>query len=362
MDTTAADIVFDADGACSYCATYDRCMAAVDRSPAARDARLASLVERVKAGGTGRPYDCVVGVSGGIDSSYALLKAVELGLLPLAVHLDNGWNSELSAHNIASLVQTLGVDLHTHVIDWEENRDLQRSFFAAHVVDIELLMDNAMLALNYRLAAKYGLRYILTGSNTVSEGVPIPTGWNHYKYDARNIRCIQRRFGRVPIATHPLISTLDQVWFEFGRRIRWVSFLDYLPYSRTDALAKLQSSIGFKPYPYKHYESVFTRFYQAHILPRKFGFDKRRPHLSALVVSGQMTRDEALTALEQSPYPDPAQEAQDRAFVMKKLGFTEPQFTEYMQASAVPHGQYGSEKWLRNGLLQIARLCGLRSR
>jgi hypothetical protein len=274
-------------------------------------------------------------------------------LRPLAVHLDNGWNSELATHNIANLVSRLHVDLYTHVIDWQENRDLQRSFFAANVVDIELLMDNAMYALNYQQASQRGIRWILAGTNMATEGMVMPSGWNHYKFDERNIRAIQHRFGSSPINTHPLMSTLDFVWYEYVRKIQWVSVLDYFAYDKSAALEVLQRECDYRPYPYKHYESVFTRFYQGYILPRKFGYDKRRGHLAALVVTGQMTRDTALQLLEQSPYPDAELEAQDRAFVMKKLGFSEQDFDGYMRAPAVPHAAYGSEEPLYRALLKI---------
>jgi N-acetyl sugar amidotransferase len=355
MDTTAADIVFDADGVCNYCTDYLRRLQTIRQSAGTDHARRDAFIDAVKAQGKSKEYDCIVGVSGGVDSSYALYLAVANGLRPLAVHLDNGWNSELASHNIASLISRLGVDLYTHVIDWEENRDLQLSFFKANVIDIELLMDNAMLALNYQQAARFGVKFILAGTNIATEGMPIPSGWNHFKTDARNIRRIQRRFGQLPIKTHPLFSTIDYVWYEFVRRIRWVSFLDYFPYNKLEALETLKTAIGYKPYPYKHYESVFTRFYQGHILPHKFGIDKRRPHLSTLIVSGQLTRAEAVKTLHCSPYPDPRQEEQDRIFVMKKLGFSNEAFTDYLAAAGVPHDRYGSERRLRRALGRVQK-------
>jgi len=356
MDTTATDIVFDERGVCSYCTDFLARLDAARRKVADAQAHRDAFIARVKADGKGKEYDCVVGVSGGVDSSYALLLAVEHGLRPLAVHLDNGWNSELATHNITTLITRLSVDLYTHVIDWEENRDLQRSFFAANVVDIELLMDNAMYALNYQQAAKRGVKWILAGTNMATEGMAMPTGWNHYKFDERNIRRIQARFGTSRIKTHPMMSTLDYVWWEYVRRVRWVSFLDYFAYDKFHALDRLQQECGYKPYPYKHYESVFTRFYQAYILPRKFGVDKRRGHLATLVVTGQMTRDAAIALLEESPYPDPRQETEDREFVIKKLGFTEDSFEQYMNAPVVLHRAYGSEARLYETLLRVNRV------
>jgi N-acetyl sugar amidotransferase len=355
MDSSAGDIEFDASGVCNYCRDFRARMDAARTKVSDRRAARDAFLNKVREAGAGKEYDCIVGVSGGLDSSYALYVAVQNGLRPLAVHLDNGWNSELAAHNIASMVRALGVDLVTHVIDWEENRDLQLSFFKADVVDIEMLMDNAMLALNYREASRHGLKYILSGVNSATEGMVLPRRWTHYKRDERNIRAIHRRFGRLPIRTHPLLSTLRHAWYELVRRIRFVSFLDYFDYEKAQALAILQKEVGYKAYPYKHYESVFTRFYQAHILPRKFGFDKRRVHLSTLIISGQLSRDEALRQLELPPYPDPQQEEQDRLFVMKKLGFTEAQFEDYLNRPPVPHAAFKSELGFYETLVKVYR-------
>jgi N-acetyl sugar amidotransferase len=361
MDTTASDIVFDEMGVCNYCRTFEKSLedarAKVQDLQAYRD----EFIAKVKAHGKGKEYDCIIGVSGGVDSSYALYLAVKQGLRPLAVHLDNGWNSELASNNIANLVTTLGVDLYTHVIDWEENRDLQCSFFKANVVDIELLMDNAMLGLNYQQAAKYGLKYLLFGYNMVTEGMRIPPGWNHFKLDVRNIKRIHKRYGTVPIKTHPLFSVMDWVRYEYISGIRMISFLDYFPYNKAEAIELLQNECEYKPYPYKHYESVFTRFYQGYILPRKFGYDKRRVHLSTLIVSEQMKRNEAMRLLECNPYPDPMQEEQDRLFVIKKLGFTEETFNQYMNIKEVQHEDYGSEKFLLDALVKAYRLITFRN-
>lgn len=361
MDSSIPDIVFDGNGVCNYCKIFARRLEkyrpGVNDIPARRE----ELLGRVKAVGKGKAYDCVVGVSGGIDSSFALYLAVRNGLRPLAVHLDNGWNSELATYNIASLVKVLGVDLHTHVIDWKENRDMQLSFVKAHVVDIELLMDNAMLAANFRQAARHGVRHVLTGVNVVTEGMPMPPGWTHCKVDVRNIRRIHRRFGHIPIRTHPLVSTLGYAWFSVARGISWIPFLDYFDYDKSHALTVLQREVGYKPYSHKHYESVFTRFYQAYILPRKFGVDKRRVHLSSLVVSGHISRDAALLSCEGSPYPDQEQERQDKTFVLKKLGISESDFADYMAAPPVAHERYGTEVWLFNALKRIGQFWGMDS-
>ena len=358
MDTTAAGITFDGLGQCSYCSDF---LATVTRTglvntPAQRDA----FLQRVRNNGKGKDYDCIIGLSGGIDSSYALYLAVQNGLRPLAVHLDNGWNSELAVHNIASLVRSLNVDLFTHVIDWEENRDLQLSFFKANVIDIEMLMDNAMMALNYRMARHYKVKWILAGTNRSTEGMHMPANWNWLKFDSRNIQAIHRQFGAIPIKTHPLISVAGFVWNRYARGIRWTPFLDYFDYRKDDAAAILVKEVGYRPYPYKHYESVFTRFYQGYILPRKFGVDKRKLHLSTLVATGQMSRDQALAMMSQPTYPDLGQLRDDLAFVLKKLGFTQEAFEKYLAAPAAPHDVYPTERplWdlMYHGYKKLMRL------
>lgn len=354
MDSSVPGIVFDDLGQCNFCRDFAARLAAAPDF-AERRRRRAALIAEVKAAGRGKRYDCVVGVSGGADSSYALYLALKEGLRPLAVHLDNGWNSELSVHNIATLVKRLGVDLHTHVIRWEENRDLQRAFIAADVIDIEMLMDSAMLATNFGVAAKFGVRYILSGSNSMTEGMAMPQGWNHHKWDARNARAIHRRFGTRPVPSHPFYSLRSMMLDRYVRRIRWVPFLDHYDYDKARAMALLREELGYKPYPYKHYESVFTRYYQGEILPRKFGVDKRRVHLSALVISGQIDRGEALRMIEQHPYPDPMQLRDDAEFVAKKLGYTAEEFQAYLRRPPVSHDNYASEAHWQRRLSAIAR-------
>jgi N-acetyl sugar amidotransferase len=342
MDETAPDIVFDTTGQCNFCRDFQASLAAMP-SPEERDSRRRALVQEVREAGRGKRYDCIVGVSGGADSSYSLWLAVNEGLRPLAVHLDNGWNSELASHNISTLVSRLNVDLLTHVIEWNENRDLQRSFFAADVIDIEMLMDNAMLATNFGAARRFGVKYILSGSNNVTEGMRMPTGWNHRKIDIANIRAIHQCHGNLPIRTHPLYGTAQFLLDRYLWRIQWISFLNYVHYNKAEAMSFLKSEFGYKPYPHKHYESVFTRFYQGYILPVKFGVDKRKLHLSALVVSGQISRGEAIASLDQDPYPDIMQKQDDRNFVLKKLGFSESEFEAYMARPPLPHTAYASE-------------------
>jgi N-acetyl sugar amidotransferase len=345
MDSSVPNISFDDQGVCNYCREYlEQCSHVLDDSNGQKKAKLRSLVTRVKKAGEGKPYDCIVGVSGGVDSSWVLVRVVELGLRPLAVHMDNGWNSELAQHNIASLVQKLGVDLHTHVIDWHEYRKLMQSFFDADVLDVELLYDNAALAVNYREAAKYGVQFILAGTNSATEGMRMPDGWNWLKFDKKNIKTIASKFGNMRLSTFPAIGTLDFFRFRFMNRIRWTSILDLMPYNKAAVLRELQEKYEYKPYPYKHYESIFTRFYQGYILPTKFGVDKRKLHLGTLVASGQMDRAQALADLERIPYSSQAQLNEDRQYFLKKMSWTEADLRAYLARPAVAHDAYGSER------------------
>jgi N-acetyl sugar amidotransferase len=344
MNSTVPGIRFDGAGICNYCTEFLDRSAHVLRKPAdVRKRELAEFVARVKEGGRGRRYDCVVGVSGGVDSSWVLVQTVRLGLRPLAVHMDNGWNSELAQNNISNIVQALGVDLHTHVIEWEEYRALMQAFFDADVIDVELLYDNAMLAVNYRQAAMERTRHILAGTNQASEGMLMPPGWTWNKFDARHIRALARRAGCGPLRTFPAIGSLGRLWYRLARGVRWVSFLDLLDYNKFEALEVLQAEYGYKPYPYKHYESVFTRFYQGYILPEKFGVDKRILHFSTLVAAGQMTREEGLRHLQGIPYPSIEDLEQDTRYFLKKMGWSAEDLARYIARPGRAHDEHPTE-------------------
>lgn len=346
MDTSAPDISFDEQGMCNYCSEFlEKHSHVLFKNEFQRTEERNGLVAKIKKAGRGKRYDCVIGVSGGVDSAWTLYQAVKSGLRPLAVHMDNGWNSELAQSNIENLVRKLGIDLYTHVIDWDEYRRLMQAFFDADVIDIELLYDNAMQAVNYRQAKQHGVKWILAGTNQATEGMRIPSTWNWFKYDKKNIKSLARKFGHgMRLKTFPAISISNLIYFRFIRRIKWVSFLDYFDYQKSDASIILGKSLGYKPYPYKHYESIFTRFYQGHLLPEKFGVDKRRLHLSTLVISKQMNRAEALSLMDQSPYPSQQDLESDIQYFLKKMHWSNDQFREYLLRKERLHAEYGSEK------------------
>lgn len=353
MDTSDPDIAFDSEGICSHCRDYERLHARHVASPIESAALLDRTVADIKASGRGKEYDCIVGLSGGVDSSYVAYKAKELGLRPLAVHLDNGWDSELAVANIERIVKKLGIDLHTHVIDWEEFRDLQRAFFRASVVDIELLTDHAIFAVIYRTALDHGVKYFLSGYNVATESV-MPRSWFYgNKLDSRNIRSIYRKYGEGrPIRTFPILSMLDILLFVFARRVRTVPLLNYVHYDKARAMDLLQRELGWVYYGGKHYESRFTQFYQAYILPNKFRVDKRRAHLSSLIYSGQLGRREALELLTRETLPARLAD-EEREYVIKKLGFTLEEFEAYLRAPARPHYDFASYDKLFRRLLRL---------
>lgn len=343
MDTSANNISFDDYGYCNYCNTFLSKHLTINQDQDYWNIKRNELHAKIKKNGVGKRYDCIIGVSGGADSSYSLYLAIKNGLRPLAVHLDNGWNSELAQNNIENLVRKLKVDLYTHVIDWEENRDMQLAMIKAGVIDIEMIMDNAQAATTYSQAMKYGLHDILSGVNSRTEGMPIPEGWYHNKFDVRNIRDIQKKFGSVIIKTHPLMNNFEHLYFEFVKKIVYHKYLDYFLYNKKEAVDLLQKELGFVPYPYKHNESIFTRFYQNYILPIKFGVDKRRVHHSNEICTGQMSREDAMKDLSTNTYIDSGLAETDKQYVLKKFGIDESYFLEYMQSQPIPHMNYKSE-------------------
>ena len=349
MDTTAENIVFDQNGVCNFCKDFIKRQINLNKDKKNID----DLVNKIKINSKNKKYDCIIGVSGGVDSSYSLIKACDLGLRPLAVHLDNGWNSELAQDNISKLIRKCRVDLYTHVINWKEYRNLQQAFFDADVIDIELLMDNAMLSINYRIASKYKLKYILSGTNTATEGFNIPINWSWFKFDAKNIRSIANKFSNQKIKTFPLFGTLDFIKFELLKKIKWVLFPDYFDYSKEEAINLLKNRINYRPYPYKHFESVFTRFYQAYILPKKFGVDKRKLHLSNLIMTNEITRDQALRIIQQPTYPSIYDEKKDIRYFKKKMNWNDKDLKNYLSKEEKNHSIYGTEKPLWERLLKI---------
>lgn len=352
MDSSDPDIEFDSEGVCQYCKKFlERLENEVYDQKAPH--KLTELVARIKASGKGKPYDCIIGVSGGVDSSYVAWLVKQQGLRPLAIHLDNGWNSELAVDNIHAILNALQLDLYTHVIDWQEFRDLQLSFIKAGVTNIEVTTDHAINAILQQQAAKHNIKYIITGGNVVGEGIyPKSWGWNNLDY--RHIVAIHRRFGSIKLKTYPRLSLLKYLYNVLIRGIKITPILNYVTYDKPKAKDVLISELGWRPYPGKHYESVWTRFYQGYILPRKFKVDKRIAHFSSLVVAGTLSRDDAIAELAKDPYEGSELQA-DMTFVLKKFGFSEAEFEEVMNAPVKSHRDYPTSAWLFERMPQLVR-------
>jgi N-acetyl sugar amidotransferase len=339
MDTSDPAIEFDAEGVCSHCKTYDQVLGVEPLDERLRSAQLEAGLARIKRDGKGKPFDCVVGISGGVDSTYVVWLAKQHGLRPLAVHLDNGWNSEIAVGNIHRALEKLNVELYTRVLQWDEFRDLQVSFLKASTPDAEIPTDHAIVATVFQTAWKRGIRHLVLGHNKATELV-LPAAWSQGHFDWRYIRTVQARFGTRPLKDFPHLAFTDYARFRVTAERSSFNILNFVDYSRQAAIDVLQRELGWRDYGGKHHESVYTRFFQASILPRKFGFDKRRAHLSNQVLAGQLSRSQALAHIATPPYATPQLEEEDRHYVIKKLGLTEASFDALMALTPKRYEDY----------------------
>lgn len=346
MDTTDPDITFDENGVSSYVALFEKRYARpLKRAQnGERLDELNRLVTRIKEDGRGKPYDLVIGISGGVDSTYLTLRAVRLGLRPLCVHFDSGWNSEIAVENIHNLVTTLDLDLFTQVVDWREMRDLQLAFLKSGTANADTPTDHAFAYVALHQASKYGIKHILSGSNLVSESI-LPSAWGYTSADAKLLKAIHRRFGTVKLKSYPTMSPLIRtLWYPYARGISTHALLNYLPYHYEQAKEEIAKEVGWRDYGGKHYESVFTRWFQGYYLPQRFGFDKRLAHYSSLILAGEMTRGDASALLQVPNYPRNLQ-MQDHEFIAKKLGITVAELDEIVSSEPKSYRDFpNSEK------------------
>lgn len=342
MDNIAdPDITFDEKGISNYYYEFKRAEAEHVIQGQEGLNRLQQIADQIKTAGKGNPYDCIMGLSGGVDSTYVALLAKELGLRPLAVHFDNGWNSELAVKNIENIVTKLGFDLFTNVINWDEFRDLQIAYLKASVVDIEAVTDHAIFASLYRIAGERNIKCFLNGTNVHTENT-LPKSWIHPKSDHRNIIDIHKKYGTKELKTFPFMDAKVKRYYQTIKGVHSISVLNFVDYNKAAVKERIQKELGWRDYGGKHYESIWTRFYQGYILPRKFHIDKRKAHLSDLIFSGQITKAQAIEQLAQPIY-EPAQFEEDYEFVLKKLGFTRTEFEEIMNASPRSHYDFDYE-------------------
>jgi len=354
MDTTAdPNISFDENGVSNYVDYYENFVKQRippdDKAPGL----LKEKVAEIKKDGANKEYDCILGVSGGVDSTYTAYYAKKiLGLRPLAVHMDNGWNSELAVSNIEKILKKMDIDLHTEVLNWEEFKDIQFSFLKASTPDGEVPTDHAIWGVLYRIANKYGIKHIISGTNARTEGI-LPRSWAQGHVDVSYLKDVQRKFGNKPIRSFPLLTLSNLFYYIFIKRIKKTNILDYIHYSKTEAMRVLIEELGWVYYGGKHYESVYTRFFQGYILPVKFHIDKRRAHLSTLICAGEISRETALEEISKPPYPSEEMLKQDLAFVKKKLDLSDETFESIMNLPVRKYTDYKNSMSLINFALRI---------
>lgn len=324
MDDTVQGITFDENGECTFCKIHDELEKKYELNENSKN-KLSTIIEKIKSEGKNKKYDCIVGVSGGRDSSYTLYKAVKLGLKPLAVHFDNGWNSDSAVRNISNLCNKLNVDLHTHVANWEEFKDLQRSFLFASVPDAEVPTDWTIFSVLFEQASKYKVKNIIHGHSFRTEGTT-PLTWTYM--DGKYVNNIQKKFGTKKIKSFPVMNMFQYLYYVFFKRIKQIRLLYYIPYNEDEILKMLTEEVGWINYGGKHHESVYTGFFQSYILTRKFNIDKRKLHYSALIRSGQINRLDSLEKIKHDPY-DGGQET--LTYCLKKLALTENEFENIMK-------------------------------
>ena len=345
MDNIAdPNITFDENGVCNYWYDYQKKAKEMVFHGEIGEQLLAKKIEEIKTFGKGKKYDCLIGLSGGVDSTYVAYLTKKLGLRPLAIHFDNGWNSEIAVQNINNIIDILGCDLHTLVVDWEEFKDLQLAYLKAGVIDIEVLTDHAIFGAINKLARKYNIKYVLSGSNVETEAV-LPNAWVFNKRDSINIKAIHNSFGTIPVKTYPFLTVYQKRYYSKVLKLEYVKPINYQQYIKEDVKKIISNELGWKDYGGKHYESVFTKFYQAYILPTKFKVDKRKAHLTNLICSNQLTREEALAELEKPLYPE-KELAQDKDYVLKKFGLSETEFDQIMNTTPVAHTAYNYDQGL----------------
>lgn len=362
MDTTDSVIRFDEKGMCDHCHNYYENILPNWHPNEDGKRKLDEIVSKIKKVGKGKKYDCIIGLSGGVDSSYLAYYAVKkLGLRPLLFACDTGWNLNVAVQNIEKITKGLKRPLHTEIVNWNEMKDLQLAFFKAQVPYQDIPQDHIIFASLYNYAAKNGIKYVLTGGNNSTECVREPIEWV-YQNDIRMLKDIHKKYGTIPLKTLPLCGMFKaHLYYRYIKGLKVVKPLDLIPYTKMEAISTLQREFEWKPYANKHFESVFTRFYEGYWLIKKFGYDKRRCHFSSLILTGQLKREEALRILEQTPY-DEKQAMEDLEYVAKKLGLSRGDFFDLMRKENKTYKDYKNTSDLIEFAVKMARLLGVEKR
>lgn len=345
MDTTDPKIVFDDMGYCSNC-TSALDLGSKTWFPDEKGEKiLDNIFIRIKHDERKKEFDCIIGLSGGVDSSYLAYLTVNKGLRPLVVHVDCGWNSEQAVRNVENVVKKLNIELHTFVVNWEEMKDLQRSFFKASLPDQDIPQDHAIFAALYDFADKNNIKYVLNGYNFATESI-LPEAWGYQAMDYRHLKAIHNKFGEKKLKEYPHVNFFQRyVYFTLIRRMVIINPLNYINYRKDEAIEILKRDLGWQYYGGKHYESRFTRFFQSYYLPLKFNFDKRRAHLSSMIISGQLTRDEAMKIMQEDLYSENEMKF-DLEYIAKKLDWSVPEFKAIIDQPPVHHKSFPTNDFL----------------
>lgn len=364
MDTTAEEIKFDEKGVCIFCHFFEEQVRPIlERNQSKVGTELLNeVVAAIKEAGRNKPYDSILGLSGGTDSSYLAYLAVQFGLRPLVVHVDTGWNSPESEANVVNLTSKLGLDLKFFKIDWNEMNDLQLAFYKASVKNCEIPQDHAFLAALYRMAEKHSIKYILSGGNFATEAI-LPKSWGYNAGDLHHLLAVHSRYGSIKLDQYPMLSFWKRYfYYPFLKKIKEVRLLNFVSYNKWEAKRILHEKFGWRDYGAKHYESVLTRFFQGYYLPTKFGIDKRKAHFSSLILSGQMTREQALEELEKPPYPSKGQLEDDMTFIANKLGLSLSEWEEILALPPRDHREFPTSEFLFRAKDAIVSMLGIRQR
>lgn len=362
MDTSDPDITFDENGVCNHCHRYDQRVEWKGYKGKESDKALEKLVAKIKDECKNSEYDCILGLSGGLDSSYLAYLGHKLGLRMLAVHVNCGWNSPIADENVKKICEKLNLKLHTIVIDWPAMRELQRAFVFSGLANIDIPQDRSYVTELFALAKKHKVKYMLNGSNFATEGI-LPLSWGYTYMDWRHIKSVYKRFGRgQSIKKYPHNRFLMLNKYMLTVRGRQVNLLNYVPYTLKDATETLQKELGWQPYGGKHFETAYTRFFQGYYLPTKFGYNKHRAHLASLVVSGEITREEALKQIEDPAYYPQSQMEEDKKAFLEKLEISPGEWAQIMAAPCHTEDDFPSNKklyaFLKGGVRFVGKLFG----
>ena len=360
MDVTDSKIVFDKNGICDHCNDFYNNIKPLWNTDHKGKEKISSIIDKVKSSGKDKEFDCIIGMSGGADSSYLLhILVKDYGLRPLVFHVDGGWNSDIAVNNINSMIDKLNLDLYTEVINWEEMRAFQLAYIRSGLPNIDTPQDHAFVSSLYKFANKHRIGFIMNGGNISTEVVRNPKEWIYYCTDMRQINVVKKKFCDIPLNTYPFSGVLSHKFYlRYIKGIQVVKPLNYIPFNKKKAMQFLEKEYGWQPYPQKHFESRFTKFYEGYWLPKKFGYDTRKVQYSSLILTKQMSRQEALEKLA-SPAISENDAKHEFEYVANKLGITIDELQKYFDQPNKTHKDYPNQELLFDFGARVLKFFGI---